>query len=90
MRGFLVQSGELVDGSFRQSEYRPVAEDRDIAEVKRLREQAESILRIRLVLLDLLRQAVEHRRELLPQVERTRQELRSAKSDGQKLRRVPR
>ena len=90
MRGFLLQSSELVDGSFRQNEYRTVAEDRNIAEVKQLREQAESILRERLVLLHLLRHAVEHRRELLPQVERTLQELRSAKSDGQKLRRVPR
>ena len=90
MRGFLVQSSELVDGSCRQSEYQTVEEDRDIGEVKWLWEQAESILRERLVLLHLLRQAVEHRRELLPQVERTLQELRSAKSDGQKLRRVPR
>jgi hypothetical protein len=37
MRGFLIQSGELVDGSFRQSGYRTVTEDRDRAEVKRLR-----------------------------------------------------
>jgi hypothetical protein len=72
----VVQSSELVDGNFRQSGYRTVTEDRDIAEVKRLQEQAESILRERLVLLHLLRQAIEHRRELLTQVERTLQELR--------------
>jgi hypothetical protein len=75
MRGLLFQNSKLVDSSFRQSGYRTVEEDRDIAEVKRLREQAESILRERLVLLHLLRQAVEQRREMLSQVERTRQEL---------------
>ena len=76
MRGFLVQSGDLVDGSFRQSEYQTMEEDRDIGEMKWVREQAESILRERLVLLHLLRQAIERRRELLPQIERTLQELR--------------
>ena len=52
-------------------------EDRDIAELRCLREQAGSVLRERLVLLRLLQHSLEQGRELLMQSERTVQELRS-------------
>jgi hypothetical protein len=62
---------------FRQRGCLTMPEDRDIAELRRLREQAESVLRERLVLLHLLRQALGQRRELLTQSEQALQELRS-------------